>query len=258
VTHTAIAGSAARHLAYGLYAWSALVFAVTPALLLLVVTPGRTTRRRVTRWFARAFFLSIGSPIRVDGATTLPEGACVVVANHASYLDGIVLTAALPARFTFVIKHEMVRFPFAGFLLRRIGSEFVNREDGQQKSRVTRRLFKAAESGDALAFFPEGTFNAAPGLRRFQPGAFSMAWRARLPVVPVVISGTRAKLPANVWLPAPGPLSISVGEPIDPDQHASAGSLLTASRDAMLARLAEPDLAEIGLSASSQQPDDDP
>ena len=256
MSHTAIAGAAARHVAYGIYAWSALVIAVIPALLLLIVTPGRAARRRVTRWFARAFFLSIGSPIRIDGGATLPEGGCVVVANHASYLDGIVLTAALPARFTFVIKQEMVRFPFAGFLLRRIGSEFVDRDDGRQRNRVTRRLYKAAESGDALAFFPEGTFNATPGLRRFQPGAFGMAWRARLPVVPVVISGTRAKLPANVWLPAPGPLSISVGEPIDPDQHASPDSLLTASRDAMLARLDEPDLEESGLSASSLQPDD--
>ncbi len=257
MSDTATAGSAARHFAYGIYAWSALVVVVIPALLLLVVTPGRATRRRITRWFSRVFFLSIGSRVRVDGAMTLPEGACVVVANHASYLDGMILTAALPARFTFVIKHEMVSFPFAGFLLRRIGSEFVDRDDGRQKNRVTRRLYKAAESGDALAFFPEGTFNATPGLRCFQPGAFGMAWRAHLPVVPVVISGTRAKLPANVWLPAPGPLSISVGEPIDPDQHASADSLLTASRDAMLARLDEPDLAErSGFGASSLQPDD--
>lgn len=252
MSDTAIVESA-RHIAYGIYAWSALLVTVIPALLLLAVTPGRGARRRVTRWFARAFFVSIGSPISVDGATFLPEGPCIVVANHSSYLDGMILTAALPPRFTFVIKQEMVSFPFAGFLLRRIGSEFVTREDGRQKDRVTRRLFKAAESGDALAFFPEGTFVATPGLRRFQPGAFSMAWRARLPVVPVVIFGSRAKLPANVWLPVPGPLSVSVGEPIDPDQpDASAGSLLTASRQAMLARLDEPDLAETGLSADSQ------
>ncbi len=78
-------------------------------------------------------------------------------------------------------------------------------------------------------------------------------------MVPVVIFGSRAKLPANVWLPAPGPLSVSVGEPIDPERpDASAGSLLTASRQAILVRLDEPDLAEIGLSAGSQQPDDDP
>ena len=151
----------------------------------------------------------------------------------------------------------MARFPFAGFLLRRIGSEFMDRDDGLQKNRVTRRLYKAAESGDALAFFPEGRFSAAPGLKRFHPGAFGMAWRARLPVVPVVISGTRTKLPSDVWLPAPGPLSVSVGEPIDPDRLDSANSLMTAARNAILARLDEPDLMEDGLSAGSQQPGDD-
>ncbi len=242
---------------YGIYAWSALLIALIPALSLLAVIRRQQTRRRVTRWFARAFFLSIGSPIRVDGVTTLPEGACVVVANHASYLDGMILTAALPARFTFVIKQEMARFPFAGFLLRRIGSEFVDPDDGLQKNRVTRRLYKAAESGDALAFFPEGKFSAAPGLKRFAPGAFGMAWRAGLPVVPVVIAGSRAKLPSDVWLPVPGPLSVSVGEPIDPDRHGSASSLMTASRNAILARLGEPDLAKNRVGVNSPESDDD-
>ena len=247
-----------RHFAYGIYTWSAFVVAVIPALLFLAVTPGRIARRRVTRWFARAFFFSIGSPIRIEAGTTFPDGACVVVANHSSYLDGIILTAALPARFTFVIKHEMARFPFAGYLLRRIGSEFVNRHDSSQKHHATRRLFKAAESGDALAFFPEGTFDNKPGVRRFQPGAFGAAWRGRLPVVPVVIFGARAKLPAQVWLPAPGPLSISIGESIEPDHHDSARSLMSTAREAILVRLGEPDLATGELSADSQQPDDGP
>ena len=243
-----------RHVAYGIYSWGALLVAVTPALLSLVVTPGRSRRRRVTRWFARAFFLSIGSPIRIEGETGLPDSACVVIANHSSYLDGMILTAALPARFTFVIKHEMARYPFAGFLLRRIGSEFVNREDGRQKNQVTRRLFKAAESGDALAFFPEGTFVATPGLRRFQPGAFGAAWRASLPVVPVVIFGAREKLPAQAWLPAPGPLSITISAPIDPNRYDSAHGLIAASRAAILARLDEPDLTDHGIRTESGEP----
>ena len=218
--------------------------AVVPALVILTVVPARDTRRRVTRWFARGFFLAIGSPIRYCGDRALPDGACVVIANHSSYLDGIILTAALPPRFTFVIKHEMARFPFAGFLLRRIGSEFVNRKDGSQRRVVTRRLFKAAGSGDALAFFPEGTFVATPGLRRFRPGAFGAAWRANVPIVPVIILGARAKLPAGSWLPTPGPLAITIGTPLNPDEHESATTLSKASRLALLKHLDEPDLGE--------------
>ncbi|HEY5624648.1 MAG TPA: lysophospholipid acyltransferase family protein, partial [Gammaproteobacteria bacterium] len=232
------------HSIYGVYAWTALVIAVVPALVVLAVTPGRDTRRSVTRWFARVFFFSIGCPIGTREDESLPAGACVVVANHASYLDGIILTAALPPRFTFVIKHEMARLPFAGFLLRRIGSEFVKREDGRQKSQVARRLIRAADSGDALAFFPEGTFVAEPGLRRFHPGAFGAARRARVPVVPVAILGARSKLPAGSWLPAPGQLAIRVATPIEPDGHASASSLTLASRLALLEYLEEPDLGQ--------------
>ena len=83
---------------YGVYAWSALVVAAVPALVVLTVIPRRDTRRRVTGWFARLFFLSIGSPVQYRGDRVLPDGACVVIANHSSYLDGIILTAALPPR----------------------------------------------------------------------------------------------------------------------------------------------------------------
>jgi 1-acyl-sn-glycerol-3-phosphate acyltransferase len=229
-------------LGYGVYSWSALVVLGLPALVLVIVLPGRTFRRGSTRFFARLFFLAIGSPVRVVGAAQMPAAACVVVANHASYLDGIVLTAALPPSFTFVIKHEMARFPFAGLLLRRIGSEFVNRADDGHKKQVARRLFKAARAGDALAFFPEGTFTAEPGLRPFKPGAFRAAWKSRVPLVPIVIHGARAKLPAQQWLPKPGRLAIEVRAPLDPTDYESPASLMAATRAALLECLEEPDL----------------
>jgi len=227
---------------YGLYAWLALLICGTPALVMVTVAPGRELRRRLTRWFAKLFFYSIGSPIGIAGSQHMPRQACVVIANHASYLDGIILTAALPPNFTFVIKREMARFPFAGFLLRRIGSEFVDRVDEAHRKQTTRRLFKAARSGDALAFFPEGTFRAEPGLRGFKSGAFRAAWKNKLPVVPVVIRGARRKLPAEVWLPTPGPLDIHICEPLSSDTYDSAHGLMLAARRALLEKLDEPDL----------------
>ena len=166
----------------------------------------------------------------------------MVIANHASYLDGIILTAGLPPNFTFVIKREMANFPFAGFFLRRIGSEFIDRADDGHRKKTTRRLFKAARSGDALAFFPEGTFRAEPGLRPFKPGAFRAAWKSRLPLVPVVIRGARQKLPAETWLPGLGGLAIDICEPIDPGSYESAKELMDAARRVLLGQLGEPDL----------------
>jgi 1-acyl-sn-glycerol-3-phosphate acyltransferase len=166
-----------------------------------------------------------------------------VVANHASYLDGIILTAALPAGFTYLIKRQMASVPIAGFVLRRLGSAFVDREDMLDRKRMAHTLVGLARRGDALGFFPEGTFDAAPGLKPFHLGAFSAAARAKLPVVPIVIHGSRRKLPSKRLLAAPGPLSVRICEPLDPERHGSARNLMHEARRAMLEHLNEPDLS---------------
>jgi 1-acyl-sn-glycerol-3-phosphate acyltransferase len=228
---------------YGTYAWVALLVIIVPTCALLGVAPRLEQRRRIARRGARLFFRVIGCPIRVEGAALEMHYPCVVVANHASYLDGIILTAALPAGFTYLIKRQMASVPIAGFVLRRLGSAFVNREDLLDRKRIARSLLGLAKRGDALGFFPEGTFDAAPGLKAFQLGAFSAAARASLPVVPIVIYGARRKLPSKRLLPAPGPLRVRICEPVDSTQHASARELMHATRRAMLVHLDEPDLA---------------
>jgi 1-acyl-sn-glycerol-3-phosphate acyltransferase len=234
-----------RRTLYGSYAWLALLACVLPVVCLLALTSAVHRRRRIARAGARLFFRLTGSAVRLEGPSLSNGHLCVVVANHASYLDGIILTAVLPAQFTFLIKHEMARFPVAGFILRRLGSEFVDRSNHTHRNRIARRLVHAARNGDSLALFPEGTFAAAPGLRRFHPGAFGAAWRAGLPVVPVVIRGSRAKLPAGALLPAPGPIRVRICEPIPAADHDSAKSLMLAARQAILTHLEEPDLDSV-------------
>lgn len=228
---------------YGSYAWLALLIAVLPVAVGLAVAPGTLRRRRIARWGARLFFALIGSPVRVSGAAVPTGEACVVVANHASYLDGIVLTATLPPRFTFLIKQEMARVPLAGFVLRRLGSEFVDRENSAHRSRMARRLLDAALKGTALAFFPEGTFDGTPGLKPFQAGAFRAAWRAGLAVVPTVITGTRRKFPSGRLFAAPGPLTVHICDPLPARRFDSAQALLDAARGAMSAELGESEQA---------------
>jgi len=205
-------------------------------------TPGVLRRRRLAHHAAALFFMAIGSRLRVVGRPA--EGACVVVANHASYLDGIILTAALPPRFSFLIKHEMANIPVAGFVLRRLGSQFVDRTSAGHRHRTARRLVAAAATGTAVAVFPEGTFDREPGLRPFQLGAFVAARRAGAAVVPVAITGARTKLPAHAWLPAPGPLTVWVGAALESSAYPDARALAAATRAAILAKLDEPDLWE--------------
>ncbi|MGB5621279.1 MAG: lysophospholipid acyltransferase family protein [Gammaproteobacteria bacterium] len=232
-------------LLWGLYALLVFGSMVLLTTLLVAFVPGLARRRHLARWAARTIFALIGVRLQVHFPHHLPPDACVVVANHASYLDGVILTAALPANFSFVIKREMTGVPLAHLLLRRLGSEFVERSDRKGGARDARRIRSKAEGGHAIAFFPEGTFVAEPGLGRFRNGAFATAARTGLPVVPVIIRGAREILPAQQWLPRRGALDVTVTEPIhlaeSPSGH-TARALLTASRARILDGLDEPDL----------------
>ena len=162
---------------------------------LTLMLPGLRRRRRVAGAFSRGFLHAAGVPFTIQGGDLLPRAPCVVVANHASYIDGIVAIAALPPDFAFVIKREMVRVPLANLLLRRLGSEFVERFDRHKGASDARRMLRLAATGQSLVFFPEGTFDEHRRIGKFMGGAFAMAARSKMPVVAVAIHGTRDLFP---------------------------------------------------------------
>lgn len=235
-------------IAYGLYAAAAFLVCGLLAFALVLLPLPVAARRQMAHFAAQAFFRLAGLPVRVLDTGHLPAGPCVVVANHASYLDGVVLKAVLPARFSFVIKKEVSRVPLAGLVLRRIGSEFVDRFNRHAGGLDARRLFKAAETGQALAFFPEGTFLAQPGLGKFHTGAFAIAARAELPIVPIAIRGTRHILPSGRFLPRWGRIHVQVLPALAPlpglEPTAAIAQTRDQSRARILTALDEPDLAE--------------
>jgi 1-acyl-sn-glycerol-3-phosphate acyltransferase len=173
------------------------VFTVLGLTVLLVnlFLPSLRRRRLVAGMFSRLFLRAAGIPFAVEGLNRLPQVPCVVVANHASYIDGLVAAAALPPDFAFVIKKEMVRVPLAGLLLRRLGSQFVERFDRHKGGVDARRVLKLAATGQSLVFFPEGTFTEIRQVGKFLGGAFTAAARSDMPVVAMAIHGTRAVLP---------------------------------------------------------------
>jgi 1-acyl-sn-glycerol-3-phosphate acyltransferase len=234
---------------YGIYAVLAFLVLGSIALVLVTLVPGLgiTSRRAIAHHAARSFFYAAGLRVRVLGEDQLPATPCVVVANHASYIDGVVLKAFLPARFSFVIKKEVTKVPLAGLLLRRIGSEFVDRFNRHAGAMDARRLIKAADAGQALAFFPEGTFVERPGVGKFHTGAFAIAARVGVPVVPVAIRGTRYVLPSGRFLPRFGRIEIDILPALPAPAAADPSSVHTVrdqARERIVAAVDEPDLAE--------------
>ncbi|MGD8323551.1 MAG: acyl-[ACP]--phospholipid O-acyltransferase, partial [Gammaproteobacteria bacterium] len=233
---------AATRALYGCYAWMALLIVVVPVAILLCITPGIMRRRVLVKAGAQAVCWLAGASVRHSGWHIPAEFPCIVIANHSSYLDGIILTAALPARFAFLIKQEMASVPVAGFVLKQIAAEFVDRRNPGDRRRMARRLVETAHRGWTLVVFPEGTFDERPGLEHFHTGAFAAAISGNLPILPVAIHGARAKMPSGTMLPRPGPVGIHVCEPLQPADFPGLPALVAAARRALLEHLDEPDL----------------
>lgn len=235
-----------RDALFGVYAMTIFGLCAITGLLVAILLPGSDRRARWLAAISKGIFVLTGVPVEVHGAEHIPAVDCVVVANHASYVDGFLLKGYLPARFSFVIKGEMRNIPLVHFVLRRAGSRFVERGGTAASSRDARQIVKAAKSGQSLAIFPEGTFQEEPGLLRLRAGAFVAAVRGGMPIVPVVISGTRHILPANRNLPRYGPIRIDILPPIHPEHpsYTSHRELSELVRQRLLAVLEEPDLLE--------------
>lgn len=224
--------------------WFGTVFAccALTTVVMVTVVPGALRRRRAVRRAAKAAFWLAGASPQVQGVQHLPAIPAVAVANHASYLDGLLLTAVLPEQYQFVIKREVTQVPIVHFVLRRVGAHFVDRDNTGRSTADLRRIYRTAGQGGSLAFFPEGTFRAEPGLRRFRNGAFALAQRGALPLVPIAIRGTRHMLPAQRLLPIHSRLDVVIHPPVETMASDDAQAAVNACRQAILSSLSEPDL----------------
>lgn len=234
--------------AYAAWVWGlfAVIAPVAWALVALCRRPQRAWR--VSRLFARALLRLAGIPLRVEGLDKLRgQTPCVLVSNHASYLDGLVLIAALPGHYRFVAKRELLRSRVARVFLNRLGTMFVERFSARRSVEDAHRLVDAVSAGASLIVFPEGTFGAAPGLLPFHLGAFVVAARTAAPVVPVVVGGTRSLLRAGRWAPRRGGASVTVCEPITVPDSADPFRTALALRDTARTRIA-------GLCNAGQEP----
>ncbi len=231
---------------WSLWAWTVFALLTPPFWLAIALGPTLAMRRAAARTGARWALAAGGIQPRLTGLENLPErGPVVVVANHASYLDGMVLTATLPARFAFVAKQELLGDPLSATPLKRLGAAFVERFDAARGAEDSQLLEARLADGDALVFFPEGTFNEVPGLLPFRMGAFLAAARTGATVVPVTLSGMRALLPGDRRWPRRHPLTVTIHPPLRPagGDWPAALALRDATRATILGQSGEPDAA---------------
>ncbi|WP_245280071.1 AMP-binding protein [Hyphomicrobium sp. 99] len=232
-------------LVYAGYWWALLAVFGLVLWPLVVLLPRPRLRHALLGAGGHAFLRLTGIPLDVKGQSKIPEERAMIISNHASYLDGLVLIAAIPGEFSFVAKHELSQKFVAGTFLKRLGTIFVRRVDPKGGIEDTEAVVRAANRGVRLVILPEGTFSRMPGLLPFRLGAFLAATQAGIPVVPVTIRGTRMIFRSDQWFPRRGRISVDVGEPLFPDGNdfAAAVRLRDRCRAVILERSGEPDLA---------------
>jgi acyl carrier protein len=237
--------------AYGAYVYLLFALIAPVTWLLSAMTRKPSAAWAIGRRSARLFFALCGIRLVVRGVENVPRGQPgVLVANHASYLDGIIVCAAIPEPHRFVAKRELKSNFISRIYLRKLGTEFVERFDTQQSVEAANRFVRLASHAPPLAFFPEGTFTRAPGLMPFRLGAFTAAVQAQVPVLPVAIRGARSVLRGGQWLPRRNPIVVTVGTPVAPeaetaDTFSAAIRLRDAARAQILEHCAEPDLGTV-------------
>jgi 1-acyl-sn-glycerol-3-phosphate acyltransferase len=216
------------------------------AWLVAVVLPTPTLVWRFCHRAARALLRLAGVKLDVTGLDHLPgDGRCVLVSNHESYLDGLVLVAALEQPHTFVAKRELEGQFVAGRFLKSLGAAFVERFDRRRSVADAEQMTSRVQGGAPLLVFPEGTFVAAPGTLPFRLGAFLAAAHAGVPVIPVSLGGTRQLLGDGRWWPRPADLTVHVGaaltEPASSDPFAAAVRLRDRARRVIIRGLSDSD-----------------
>ena len=194
-----------------LFIWAAIVFLIVFWVPLLAVRrlfdrdPAHYNTGRLFRKLG--YFISRVNPnwyIRIEGRTDLDDRhPYVFVSNHLSNAD-IPVISNLPWEMKWIAKKELFSLPFAGWMMRMAGDISVDRSSATKRVGVFKKCSHYLNQNVSVMFFPEGTRSRSGKLNRFAPGAFDLAIREKIPVVPIVLDGTRECLPKNTWIFKPG------------------------------------------------------
>ena len=232
---------------YAAWWWIVVAFGYFLAWMAVMTLPRLNQRWALVRRIARIMLAALRVPISVAGIERIPPGNAMLVFNHSSYMDVMVLAAVLPGEPAYVAKKELAGQIFAGPFLRRLGVLFVERFDVTSSLADTEALIGAARQGRNLVFFPEGTFTRRAGLSGFYLGAFKIAAEAGLLIVPAILRGTRSMLRGDQWFPRWTALSVQIEDAIRPTgtDFTSLLKLRDGVRKVILAHCGEPDIDEL-------------
>lgn len=186
----------------------------------LAVSPGGRLFLATARKWARDLCSITG--LTLSYKETYPvewDKPFILMSNHASLLDIPVIYSLIPADLRFLAKKEIAYVPFLGWSIALARYIFIDRGDHEKARRSIDAAAAAVRSGRSIVIFPEGTRSLDGNLLPFKKGGFVLAIKTGVPVIPVLVQGTQRAMPKNASVVEAGPVSLTVGRPIDASRY---------------------------------------
>jgi 1-acyl-sn-glycerol-3-phosphate acyltransferase len=201
--------------------WTALIALLvtvpcaTATIVVASVRGDSPAIERIIRFWARSIVWAAGIELRVAGAELLdPAAKYILVANHYSYFDIPCVFAALPNAIRFMAKVSLFKIPIFGMALRRSGFIPIDRQNRRTAIKSFDMAGERIRRGHTIMVFPEEGRSRERRMRPFQRGAFLLALKSELPIVPLAIDGTYDVFGVGARRVTPGPVTITVTPPI--------------------------------------------
>lgn len=204
--------------AYVVVSFAIGFFIAFPFFVLLSIGNNKQSRRiiyTIIKYWSRGWLWAIGMPLKKLGPQPVAR-RYIVVANHISYLDTVVLFDGLPAYFRALGKKEFAKVPLLGFLYKQIVI-MVDRSNPQSRAKSMRLMWRVLKNEGDIIIFPEGTFNeTGKPLKEFYNGAFRLAITTQTPLLPVIFPDTADRWHYSGWWKIwPGRNRVVYLEPIE-------------------------------------------
>lgn len=172
--------------------------------------------QKMVRGIFRAILWIAGADITVDGLENIPEDEAVLfVGNHQSYFDILATCIYIKRGVGYVAKKEMIKIPFLSLWMRGINCLFLDRDNIKEGLKTILKGVEELKKGYSMFIFPEGTRHSGTQMLPFKEGSTKMAEKAKVPIVPVAITGTADLFENNHGLKVtPAKVHVTFGEPI--------------------------------------------
>lgn len=185
-------------------------------ILMLPFTGDLVVNRTVLVWWARFNCSMIPMRVTVSGRDNIEKNrSYVIVSNHQSLVDSILLVAQLKVDIKWVMKTELRKVPVFGYAAEKGGQILIDRSNHKAAYESLERARDKLEGGTSIMILPEGTRSRTGRLGEFKKGAFWLALNLGLPILPVTITGTREVLPPDTLDLFPGRVHLEIHEPVD-------------------------------------------